>query len=63
MNEYPNIQQFRIWDPEKEVFVYSGGTPMMLSGFLELTATLHTVHIMPYQRSTFLKDLERKGDL
>ena len=60
MNEYPYIQQFRIWDPEKEVFVYSGGTPMMLSSFFEQTATLHTVHIMPYHRSTFLKDKNGK---
>jgi DsbC/DsbD-like thiol-disulfide interchange protein len=60
MNDYPAIQQFRIWNPEKNDFVYSGGTPMMLSSFFEQTATLHTVHKMPYERSTFLKDNKSK---
>jgi len=60
MNDYPTIQQFRIWSPEKNDFVYSGGTPMMLSGFFEQTATLYTVHKIPYQRNTNLVDHEGK---
>jgi hypothetical protein len=57
--DYPPVQQFRIWNPEERKFIFSGGTPMMLSGFFEQTATLHTVHKMPYQRSTFLTDKNR----
>jgi hypothetical protein len=60
MNEYPPIQQFRIWSPEEKKYYYSGGTPSMLSSFFLQTATLHTVHKMPYQRDTFLKDKNGK---
>jgi hypothetical protein len=59
-NEYPAIQQFRIFNPETKQYVYSGGTPMMLSGFFEQTAALHTVHKMPYQRGAFLYDKNGK---
>lgn len=50
------IQQFRIYDPVAKCYFYSGETPMTLAGFFEQTATLHTVHGMPYERRTGIKD-------
>lgn len=58
--EYPQIQHFRIWNPDKEKFEYSGGTPSMISGFFNQTATCHTVHKMPYDRYTGINDKDGK---
>lgn len=56
MQNYPAIQQFRIWDSEIKDFVYSGGTPMMLADFFKHTARLHTMYKMPYQKHTSIYD-------
>lgn len=48
--------KFRIWNPVEKKMVESGGTPSMLSGFFHQTATLDTVHNMPYQQFTGLLD-------
>ena len=58
--DYPDIQQFRIYDPNEEVFYYSGGTPTMLADFFEFTASLHTYYGMPYQKMTGLEDKNKK---
>ena len=50
------IQQFRIYDPSARRYVYSGGTPKMLGGFFDQTATLYTVNGMRYERSTGYRD-------
>ena len=66
-DDYPDIQQFRIYDPNEEKFHYSGGTPSMISFFFDYTAALHTYYKMPYQRATGLYDEEDnmvyEGDL
>jgi hypothetical protein len=59
--DYPDIQQFRIYSPEEDTFHFSGGTPTMLSFFFEKTATLHTVHLMPYERCVWLKDKQQSN--
>jgi uncharacterized phage protein (TIGR01671 family) len=51
--------KFRIWNPTEKKMVESGGTPSMLSGFFHQTATLDTVHKMPYQQ--FIGLLDRNG--
>ena len=51
--------KFRIWNPVEKKMVESGGTPSMLSSFFHQTATLDTVHNMPYQQFTGL--LDRSG--
>lgn len=56
MIDYPQIQQFRIWNPETKKFIYSGGTPTMLSDFFRNTAAFYSVYSLQYQRNTFLKD-------
>jgi hypothetical protein len=56
IEEYPRIQTFRIWNPATKSFTYSAATPMMLVTFFSLTAPLHSVHKMPYQRSTSVFD-------
>lgn len=58
--DYPDIQQFRIYDPREEKFYYSGGTPTMIADFFKFTASLHTYYGMPYQRMTGLKDKSKK---
>jgi len=52
--------KFRIWNPVEKKMVESGGTPSMLSGFFHKTATLDTVHNMPYQQFTGLLDKSGK---
>lgn len=47
---------YRIFEPENNEFRYSGSTPSMLSIFFEKTAVLNTLHKMPYQQLTSLKD-------
>lgn len=58
--DYPPIQQFRIYDPNEKKFHYSGGTPMMMASFFDLTAPLYTYYGMPYQRMIFLEDKNNK---
>lgn len=60
MIDYPTIQQFRIWSPKANKYYYSGGTPKMLSSFFDLTAAIHTVAKMRYERDTQLKDKDNK---
>ena len=50
------LQKVRIWNPEKNEFLYSGGTPMMQSNFFKYSARCFTVHNMPYEYSTSLPD-------
>lgn len=52
----PKIQQFRIFNPEENKFYYSGGTPMMLSGFFQMTAPIFTCLGMPYERKSEFVD-------
>ena len=47
---------FRIYDPEKKKFHYSGSTPSMLAGYFKNTATLVTIHGMEHQQGTSLHD-------
>ncbi len=58
--DYPPIHQFRIWSEEDKKFYFSGGTPAMLSSFFTQTATLHTVHKMPYLRPVGIEDKNGK---
>lgn len=54
------IQKVRIWNPEKNEFEYSGGTPMMQSSFFKHSARCLTVHNQSYEYSTGLKDKQGK---
>ena len=51
---------YRIYNPEEKKFVFSGSTPMMLSGYFKQTATLETVHKMEHQQFTGLSDKSGK---
>lgn len=50
--------KFRIYDPEQNKMVYSGGTPTMLSGFFQQTAHLNTKLNQQYQQFTGFDDKE-----
>jgi uncharacterized phage protein (TIGR01671 family) len=52
--------EFRIYDPEKEQMLYSGGTPMMVSNFFEYTAPLNSFGKIPYSRNLGLQDKKQK---
>ena len=47
---------FRIYDPENEIFHFSGSTPSMLASFFSMTSTLNTLHGIEYQQLTNLRD-------
>lgn len=50
------IIQVRIWNPERNRFEYSGGTPTMMAAFYRRTAKLFTFHEQEYEYSTGRKD-------
>ena len=54
------IKKCRIWDPEKNKYEYSGGTPMMQSTFFEYSARGHAVYNQCYEYSTGLYDKDGK---
>ncbi|MCL4473539.1 MAG: YopX family protein [Actinobacteria bacterium] len=62
---------YRIWSadfyPGEAKFIYSGSTPMMLSGFFRDTARIHTICQMPYEQFTGLHDAKNvaifEGDI
>ena len=50
------IIQVRIWNPSKNKYEHSGGTPMMLAVFYRSTAKLFTSQGQEYEYSTGFKD-------
>lgn len=54
------LPKFRIFDPKDSKYIYSGGTPSMLSGYFRRTATLVTVHNQRHEQWTGLTDCEEK---
>ena len=54
------IIQVRIWNPSKNKYEHSGGTPMMLAVFYRNTAKLFTSQGQEYEYATGLKDKNGK---
>lgn len=50
------VIKFRIWNPEQNEWMESGGTPTMLSSFFLRSAKAHAYYGMQYQQFTGLFD-------